>query len=273
MRSLKQIKKIKLFIPIFLLLNFNLFSQKDNVVKVFGVIGTAYINERITQLEAKDEALKDAQRNALKKAGVAEYMRSNELLISSTVNDISSDFLSSEYESQLEGEILDYKIDTFFTEKMPNNLFLTTIIIDATVIKYNTKPDIDFDVKLVGVKNVYNNNDTLHFSLTPSIDCYLHIFSFIEDEATLVYPNTLEIDILLKKDTQITFPRNMKYELSVDNKKNEKGILIFVFTKKQVNFFQKDESQKTTPQNIYTWKNSIPLDQKKVITRPILIQY
>ena len=274
MRSLKQVKKTRLLIPFFLLINFNSFSQKDNVIKVFGVVGTAYINERITQLEAKEEALKDAQRNALKKAGVGEYMRSNVLLISSTKNDINSDFLSSEYESQLEGAILDFKIDTFFTEKMPNNLFLTTIIIDATVIKYTSKPDMNFDVKLFGIKNVYNNNEKLNFSLTTSIDSYLHLFSFIEDEATLIYPNSYESGVLLKKDITFLFPLSrIDYVLTANNKKNEKGRLIYVFTKTPIKYFQMDESQTTKPENIYTWINSIPLDQKKVITNPILIQY
>ena len=274
MRSLKQVKKTRLLIPFFLLINFNSFSQKDNVIKVFGVVGTAYINERITQLEAKEEALKDAQRNALKKAGVGEYMRSNVLLISSTKNDINSDFLSSEYESQLEGAILDFKIDTFFTEKMPNNLFLTTIIIDATVIKYTSKPDMNFDVKLFGIKNVYNNNEKLNFSLTTSIDSYLHLFSFIEDEATLIYPNSYESGVLLKKDITFLFPLSrIDYVLTANNKKNEKGRLIYVFTKTPIKYFQMDESQTTKLENIYTWINSIPLDQKKVITNPILIQY
>lgn len=274
MRSLKQVKKIRLLIPFFLLLNFNLFSQKDNVVKVYGVIGTAYLNERITQIEAKEEALKDAQRNALKKAGVGEYMRSNVLLISSTKNDINSDFLSSEYESQLEGAILDFKIDTFFTEKMPNNLFLTTIIIDATVIKYTSKPDMNFDVKLFGVKNVYNNNEKLNFSVITSIDSYLHLFSFIEDSATLLYPNSYESGVLLKKGLTFLFPMSrIDYVLTASNKKNEKGRLIYVFTKTPIKYFQMDESQTTKPENIYTWINSIPLDQKKVITSPILIQY
>jgi hypothetical protein len=274
MKSLKQVKKTSLLTYFFLLLTVNLFSQKDKQIKVFGVIGTAYLNERITQLEAKEEALRDAQRNALKKAGVSEYMRSNVLLISGTKNDNNSDFLSSEYESQLEGAILDFKIDTFFTEKMPNNLFLTTVIIDATVIKYTSKPDMNFDVKILGIKNLYSNNEKLNFSVITSTDSYLHLFSFIEDEATLIYPNSYESGLLLKKDTTFLFPMSkIDYILTANNKKNEKGRLIYVFTKTPIKYFQMDESQVTKPENIYTWINSIPLDQKKVITNPILIQY
>ena len=182
--------------------------------------------------------------------------------------------MSSEYQSQLEGAILDFKIDTFYTEKTPENLLLVSIIIDATVIKYNSKPDINFDAKLEGVKNVYNSNEKLNFSLTSSIDSYLHLFSFIEDEATLIYPNTYENESVLKKNVSYTFPLSkIDYVLTAEHKKSEKGRLIYVFTKTPIKFFQMDAAQTTKPENIYTWINSIPLDQKKVITKPILIQY
>jgi hypothetical protein len=275
MKSLKKVKKINLLILIFLFFNFNSYSQQDNYKKVFGVKGTAYVNYGMTLKEAKEEALNDAQRNALREAGIGEYLKSSVILLSSnTDKNNGADFLSSEYQSQLEGAILEYKVDTFYTEKTTENLFLTTVIIDATVIKYTTKPDLNFDVKLDGIKNNYNNNDKLLFSVTTSMDSYLHLFSFIEDEATLMYPNSYENGDVLKKDKGHNFPLSrIDYVVTAENKKNEKGRLIFVFTKKQMKYFQMDASQVTTPENIYTWINSIPLDQKKVITKPILIQY
>lgn len=274
MKNLKKAKKINLLILIFLFFNINLYSQQDNLKKVYGVKGTAYLNDRITPKEAKEEALNDAQKNALKEAGIGEYLRSSVILISNSDKNENSDFLSSEYQSQLEGAILDFKIDTFYTEKTPENLLLVSVIIDATVIKYNSKPDINFDAKLEGVKNVYNSNEKLNFSLTSSIDSYLHLFSFIEDEATLIYPNTYENESVLKKNVSYTFPLSkIDYVLTAEHKKSEKGRLIYVFTKTPIKFFQMDAAQTTKPENIYTWINSIPLDQKKVITKPILIQY
>ena len=92
MKNLKKVKNIKL-VFLFLFLNYNLLAQNSNIIKVTGVAGTAYINERITPKEAKEEALKDAQRNALKKAGVSEFLQSSVMLITDSKNEKNSDFL------------------------------------------------------------------------------------------------------------------------------------------------------------------------------------
>ena len=274
MKNLKKVKNIKL-VFLLLFLNYNLYSQNtSNIIKVTGVAGTAYINERITPKEAKEEALKDAQRNALKKAGISEFLQSSIMLITDSKNEKNSDFLSSEFQSHLEGAILDYQVIASNTIQTKENLLLVSVLIDATIIKYDTKPDLNFDVKLFGIKNVYNNPEKINFSVKTSIDCYLYLFSFIEDEATLVYPNINEKEQLFKKDTTYFFPLGkVDYILTADKKRSEKGRLICVFTKSPMKYIQMNDEQITTPESIYSWINSIPLDQKKIITNPILIQY
>ena len=274
MKNLKKVKNIKL-VFLLLFLNYNLYSQNtSNIIKVTGIAGTAYINERITPKEAKEEALKDAQRNALKKAGVSEFLQSSVMLITDSKNEKNSDFLSSEFQSHLEGAILDFQVIASNTIQTKENLLLVSVLIDATIIKYDTKPDLNFDVKLFGIKNVYNNPEKINFSVKTSIDCYLYLFSFIEDEATLVYPNINEKEQLFKKDTTYFFPLGkVDYILTADKKRSEKGRLICVFTKSPMKYIQMNEDQITTPESVYSWINSIPLDQKKIITNPILIQY
>lgn len=274
MKNLKKVKNIKL-VFLLLFLNYNLYSQNtSNIIKVTGIAGTAYINERITPKEAKEEALKDAQRNALKKAGISEFLQSNIMLITDSKNEKNSDFLSSEFQSHLEGAILDFQVISSNTIQTKENLLLVSVLIDATIIKYDTKPDLNFDVKLFGIKNVYNNPEKINFSVKTSIDCYLYLFSFIEDEATLVYPNINEKEQLFKKDTTYFFPLGkVDYILTADKKRSEKGRLICVFTKSPMKYIQMNEDQITTPESVYSWINSIPLDQKKIITNPILIQY
>ena len=273
MKNLKKVKNIKL-VFLFLFLNYNLLAQNSNIIKVTGGAGTAYINERITPKEAKEAALKDAQRNALKKAGVSEFLQSSVMLITDSKNEKNSDFLSSEFQSHLEGAILDFQVISSNTIQTKENLLLVSVLIDATIIKYDTKPDLNFDVKLFGIKNVYNNPEKINFSVKTSIDCYLYLFSFIEDEATLVYPNINEKEQLFKKDTTYFFPLGkVDYILTADKKRSEKGRLICVFTKSPMKYIQMNEDQITTPESVYSWINSIPLDQKKIITNPILIQY
>jgi len=89
-----------------------------------------------------------------------------------------------------------------------------------------------------------------------------------------MYPNVNEKELLLKKDTTYFFPvGKVDYILSADKKRSEKGRLICVFTKSPMKYIQMNDEQITTPESIYSWINSIPLDQKKIITNPILIQY
>jgi hypothetical protein len=262
-------KKISLVIISFVF-SISTFSQK-NTVKVIDIKGFSIINDRITPKQAKEEALLDAQRNALKSAGIEERLQSNMLLLKSSNNDTNFEFFSKEVQTQIEGSILDYEIKS---TEISSDLKVV-VVINATIIKYDTKPDLNFDIKLAGVKSVYNNNDTLNFSVVTSIDCYMYFFSYIEDTAMLIYPNTTELEQSLTKGIIYTYPhpQKLKYQLTAYHKKNEKGRLIYVFTKKPMKYFQMDASQVTTPENIYTWINSIPLDQKKVITKPILIQY
>jgi hypothetical protein len=153
-------------------------------------------------------------------------------------------------------------------------LLVVAVTIDATVMKHETKPDVNFDVRLFGVKTVYKNNDKLMFSVQPTIDCYLNFFTWVDAESNLMYPSSYEKSMLLPAEKTVLFPVSdrIDYKLVLEHKENEKGRLIFVFTKTPMKFIQKNASQATTPDEIISWINAIPLDQKKVFNLPILIQ-
>ena len=91
MKSGKQTVKTSRFFLLILIVSItnNIFAQK-NVISVFGIQGSAYINERITPKEAMQEAIIDAKKNALMKAGIGEYLKSSQLLISSSVDNKKS---------------------------------------------------------------------------------------------------------------------------------------------------------------------------------------
>jgi hypothetical protein len=89
-----------------------------------------------------------------------------------------------------------------------------------------------------------------------------------------MYPSSYEKSTLLQSDKIVLFPTTdrIDYKLILDKKESERGRLIFVFTKTPMKFIRKDDSQNTTPDEIISWINSIPLDQKKVFNLPFLIQ-
>lgn len=270
----KSLVNNKILFVFFLFLCTSTFAQKSNTVKVFNVSGQAFINELMTPKQAKEMALNDAKSNALRKAGVGEYIKSNLTLLSSTVGDKYDEYINTEQQSQLEGSILDFSIikDTQYVNA--EKLLVVAVTIDATVMKHETKPDVNFDVRLFGVKTVYKNNDKLMFSVQPTIDCYLNFFTWVDAESNLMYPSSYEKPILLAAEKTVLFPISdrIDYKLILEHKENEKGRLIFVFTKTPMKFIQKDASQATTPDEIISWINAIPLDQKKVFNLPILIQ-
>lgn len=274
MKSGKKIAKTSRFLLLFLTVTntINIFAQK-NVISVFGIKGKAINNERITPKEAIQEAINDAKKNALMKAGIGEYLKSSQLLISTSVdNGNSSDFINTELQSQLEGEILDFVVQDTVTSLVGNQIQYT-VTIDAKIIKHQVKPDPNFNINILGVKNAYNRNELLNFSVISSVDSYLNLFSWTEDEVSLIYPNSREEQIVLKAGQTYLFPtKSNNYEMSTENKEPEKSKLIFVCTKSPMKFIQFNSNGISKPETIISWINAIPLDQKKVINMPILIQ-
>lgn len=250
------------------------FSQK-NEVKVYGISGQAFINELLTPKQAKETALEDAKFNALRKAGIGEYIKSNSTLLSSTVGSKYDGYTNTEQLSQLEGSILDYVITKDTQYINAEKLLVVGVTINATIIKYEKKPDINFDVRLFGVKSVYNNNDKLTFSVSPSMDAYLNVFTWFDQEVTHLYPSGTEKQTTLKSETTYLFPLSNKFDyvLTTEKKENEKGRIIFVFTKSPIKFVQKDAMGNVKLDDIFTWINSISLDQRKVFNMPVLIQH
>jgi hypothetical protein len=273
MTSGKRVVSNSILFVFLLFLSTTSFAQK-NILKVTNVTGQAFINELITPKQARELALNEAKSNALRKAGIGEYIKNNLTLLSSTVGDKYDEYINTEQQSQLEGTVLDYVITDESKFINSEKLLVVSITINATVMKYETKPDVNFDVRLFGVKSVYKNRDNLAFTVQPSIDCYLNFFSWVDNESSLIYPNEREKSTLLKAASTSKFPvfEGIDYKLILTHKENEKGRFIFVFTKTPMKFIQKDADQNTTPDEIISWINAIPLDQKKVFNMPFVIQ-
>ena len=139
------------------------------------------------------------------------------------------------------------------------------IMIDASIIKYETKPDINFDANIEGVKGAYNNDDKLTFSVKTTQACYLTIFNITDKEAFMLYPNFYEKQTICKPMEACKYPiAKIDYTLHTDMKPQETNRLIFVFTKSPIPFIKMDKNQVTTHENIFSWIYSIMPDQRKV---------
>lgn len=256
-----------------LLLLFYLPVSAQKIINVKDIKGTAFISGDISFNQAKNLALNDAKINALKAAGIAENIKSYQLLFSSQDKNDYSQFFSSDIQSEIQGAVESFVIKNQTTVKKSEIELYIEMTIDASVIKYETKPDTTFDTYIEGVKAVYNNHDHLVFSVKTSQPCYVTIFNINDTEATLMYPNSYEKPFSLKAIETYNFPLGrVDYELETSLKEKETNRLIFVFTKTAIPFIKMDKDQVTTNEAIFSWIYSIMPDQRKVEYRSLVIQ-
>ncbi len=257
----------------FLVFFFALNVSAQKLIKVIGIKGISYISGDVSPNQAKFLALNDAKINALKAAGIGENIKSYQLLFSSQEKNEYSQFFSSDIQSEIQGAVTSYDITNQATVKKNEIEMYIEITIDASVIKYETKPDNTFDAYIEGLKAVYNNHDKLTFTVKTTQPCYLTIFNINDVDATLMYPNSYEKQNSIKAVEVYKFPLGqVDYELETSLKDKESNRLIFVFTKTAIPFIKMDKDQVTTNDNIFNWIYSIMPDQRKVEYRSLVIQ-
>ncbi len=262
---------------IILFWSMNIHAQKK--IKVHAK-GTSISLDK-TPKEALKEALKDAKENALKKAGITELISVSRLLFEeSSLNDFKNHFNEiSTIESN--ANII---IDSIYTEARSFDDFNNMVVvveIDATVFKYKKKKDSALFFKVYGLKDIYYENEYLSFSFIPSQDGYLSIFVLNETEAILLYPFEDKTQQYLSdvknklfiKNEKISFPIHEAfkpgYTIELENENiDEVSNLIFVFTKSNIPWLE----EKINWNNILNWIYKIPLDQREIHYRSILLK-
>ena len=254
--------KIGVFFLLFCCANI-LLAQK--IIKIKGSKGTAFISGDISPNEAKKKAINEAKINALKAAGISENIKTFELLYTSESDKDYQQFFSSNIQSEMQGNILSYQIIKEETiQKNELELYLE-VTISASVIKYETTPDVTFDVNIQGIKAVYNNNELLKFNIKTSQHSFLTIFNITDTEASVFFPNSYETKNELSPLVFHKFPSKLiDYELTTDLKDKETNRLLFVFTKTYIPFIKMDKNLITSEDNIFNWIYSIKPDQRNV---------
>ena len=263
--------KNNLFFCFILLFLANVISAQE-IIEVRDIKGSALIAGDVSPKGAKLEALNNAKIKALEKAGIEEHIKSNELLFSSQQKNDYSQFFSSDIQSEIQGAVQSFKIKSEKINKKSESELICEVTIDATVVKYKTKPDVSFDAIIDGIKAAYNNNEDLIFALKTTQHCYLTIFNITDNEALLLFPNEYEKQMVLDKSKLYKFPfAKIDYTLVTNLKESETNRLIFVFTKTEIPFIKMDKDQNTTTEDIFSWIYSIMPDQRKVEYKTFLI--
>ncbi len=251
--------------------SFNGYAQTTKTVK--DITGTAFISGDVSPNRAKIDALNDAKINALKKAGIEEHINSYQMLFTSQVKNDYTQFFNSDIQSEIQGAVKSYQIKKERVFINNDNVIVSEVIIDAVVIKYDSKPDVTFDAMIEGIKGVYNNDDKLRFTVKTTQDCYLTVFNITDKDASVLFPNDYEKQKIIHASTSCCFPvSQIDYTLHTDMKQQETNRLIFVFTKTQIPFIKMDKQQVATQENIFNWIYTIMPNQRKIEYKTLLIQ-
>jgi len=253
--------------------------QAQRKIKVH-VLGTSISIDK-TPKNALEDALKDAKEKALKKAGIKELVSVSRLLFEESSMSDYKNYFNEISTIESNANII---IDSVYTERRSFDEFgnmIVSVEIDATVFKYRKKKDSTFFFNIDGLKDVYYENEYISFSFIPSQDGYLTIFVLNETETILLYPfedmNQKHLsDVknkLFKKNEKIFFPIHKAFkpgytiELETEDK-DEMSIFIFVFTKDNIPWIENKTDRKT----ILNWIYKIPLDQREIHYRSILLK-
>lgn len=246
----------RLFLALFLLTSFiNAFANQER--KILNVRGEFIFNtnSNISVKEAYNKAIENAKLNALRQAGVKEYIGGKEYLSTNlTDDDKYKQLYSSISTSEMNGEILECKTVWDTLIKIDKYNYKKEVVVDATVVIYDEKADESFTFNVEGINSFYKNNEPLVFSLTPSQDCYFTLFLLGEDktDVSMLYPNLYEKNIKLAKGIKQEFPINKQLEYALFSKeKIEKNSLILMISKKEI-IFHEPKNIDDVIKNIFT---------------------
>jgi hypothetical protein len=259
-------KKYLLSFLLGVLLPFQGIVGQDNI-KVEGVAGVGLIAGKLSYQDAKKEAINNAKVEALRRAGVSEHLQSYELLFRSEVDRDYSEFFSSEIQAELQGAVQHWELvgEKPLVDPETNQISVE-VIINATIRLYSEKPDPMFNVRINGFKGIYEEGESIEFSVYTTIDCYLSIFNITDTETLLMYPNPWEERKMIAGGKDVTFPfGRVDYELVKSSSELEMNRLVFVFTKQAVQFLNyRGEEQFTTQEELFAWIYSLPPDSRRI---------
>ncbi len=260
-------KKLHFIFFIFIILfGIHQYSYSQKKIKVKNVKGSCVISN-ITPEEAREKAIQRAKQDALRRAGIGEVVSASNIYNREEINDEFVDFFNSITSTELEGKVTSYEVthEEKTVDQFDNLIY--EVEINATVVKYKSEKDPEFDFKVEGIKQIYDDTEKLRFSFLPYKDGYLRIFLIDDNENSYsIFPNEHEKIRMFQEGVKTEFPINVNYTLEAA-KPIDNDLLVFVFTKKNIPFKEEENYN-----NILEWIYSMPRDQRMIQYFPFTIR-
>ena len=226
----------------------------------------------ITPEQARNKAIEEAKKEALRIAGITESIKAADVLSTFEANDRSSQLFSSFSSIELHGAVTRYEIVKDEIEKNSiDGLLYAIVVIDATVKKYTSVADPEFKIDVRGLRtNGYRKGETIVFSVNPNKEGYLKIFLFENtEEAVQLFPNRYETNRRLNAKETLRFPTVVGIDYTAEKSttdKQEHNLLLFVYTKSDIPFYGD-----LTAQRVLGRINEIEPSEREVVIESILI--
>ena len=260
----------------------NVFAQKT--VEAYGEFP---LSDNISFNQATEEALIEAKKEALRKAGISEQIYSTQILTSSSKNDKLDENFIEDVFLNIGGTIKSWEYVQKPYKKHKDGMDFVSVTIKAKIKKYNSKPDPMLNARIEGILPSYKSNvsgkteNNIDITITPSIDCYLKIFYVSESQTAMMYPleaSNKENELEIFKDKKLiqNESRKIDYISPYSEKENENGRLFFILTKQPFPYPYSKEDEDgyytvTYFDKIINWYNSIEPNEKNILSEPFSV--
>ena len=238
-------------------------------VRVKEAVGRWELTRDISLAEAEENALFEAKRDALRRAGVEDEVYYSFL----AVQGIDSSFYKNIYNRISWGEVqgivqVNRKTVKKVYDESADRLFVE-VRIDAKVKKISRR-DPGLKLELDGLHNTYREGEILEFTCYFFKDCYLKIFVFDPVGGYQVYPNRYENDKFFKRGNIFRFPggSDIEYVLKKnESRKLENNVLLVVATREYIPFIGHVDYE-----SVLKWLFKIPLKERVEVWHNFVIE-
>jgi hypothetical protein len=242
MGTLKVNTKAIWIASIFLLVASAVTAQQTK--KLESVKGEWVVSNDITIIQARENAINEAKVEALRLAGVPEFVSESNLTYKSEKQIELKELHQSLTTVDVSGEISEFKVVN--EEKKINEFgnLLYEVWIDATVTIHQTTKDPGFNIEVKGIHDSYSSPDKLVFEIKPWKEGYLTVFILSENESGLLFPNRLEKQMKLEAQKTYSFPKSKALDYEVTTETGvEVNYLLLLYTKSEIPFLMEETSE------------------------------
>ncbi|MGC3946494.1 MAG: DUF4384 domain-containing protein [Chryseolinea sp.] len=235
---------------------------------VQNIPGEWVISNDITPVQARERAIDQAKGEALRQAGVPEYVAESNLTYKTEQNLALKDIHESLTSIDVSGEISSFKVIREEKRKNEFGNLMYEVWIDATVVLHTSSRDPGFTMNVNGIRDSYKSPEELVFDILPSKEGFLNIFIISDRESVHLFPNKMEKQEKFEGGKSYKFPRSRALDYEVSSESGmEINYVVLLYTKMEVPFLQQE-----TAENILRFIANIDPSQKCLKTYSILIR-